>query len=219
MRLGKPIGRRANVSGDLSLNLKTKDRKQLLFSKKIAKLTDIELLDMYKQDERNMWVGVLYGRYSHLVFGLCLKYLKDAENAKDATLAIFEKLITDLKTREVATFQHWLYTVSRNHCLEILRSSGREEKRKMVYHHENAMNTHQELEAVSFAEMKEAGLNNLENAIASLNEDQQQCVTMFYINEKSYKEIAETTGYSLGEVKSHIQNGKRNLRLLLVSKK
>ena len=179
----------------------------------------MELLDKYKQDGRNMWVGELYGRYSHLVFGVCLKYLKDEENAKDATLAIFEKLISDLKTREVATFQHWLYAISRNHCLDVLRSSGREEKRKIVYHHENAMNMHQELDAVSFADMKEAGLSKLEHAIAALNDDQLQCVTLFYINEKSYKEITETTGYTLGEVKSHIQNGKRNLRLLLDKKK
>ncbi len=165
-----------------------------------------------------MWVGELYSRYSHLVFGLCLKYLKDEENAKDATLAIFEKLITDLKTREVATFQHWLYTVSRNQCLEILRLAGREEKRKTVYHHENAVNIFQEVNAPSFAEMREAGLNRLERAIANLEDDQQKCVNLFYIQEKSYKEIAETTGYSLGEVKTHIQNGKRNLRLLLDSK-
>jgi RNA polymerase sigma factor (sigma-70 family) len=179
----------------------------------------MELLEKYKLDEKSMWLGELYNRYSHLVFGLCLKYLKDEENAKDAVLAIFEKLVLDLKTREVATFQHWLYAVSRNHCLEILRSKGREEKRKVVYHYENVVNMPSEIDVLSFAEMKEAGLSRLERAIERLNQDQRQCVELFYLREKSYKEITETTGYTIGEVKSHLQNGRRNLRMLLEANK
>lgn len=179
----------------------------------------MELLEKYRAELKPVWLGELYNRYSHLVFGLCLKYLKDEENARDAVLAIFEKLITDLKTREVATFQHWLYAVSRNYCLEVLRSRGREEKRKYVYHAENSVNMLEESEVISLAELKEAGLKRLEQAIARLNNDQRQCVEMFYIEEKSYKEITETTGYSLGEVKSHLQNGRRNLRILLATNK
>lgn len=175
----------------------------------------MELLKKYKEELKPVWLGELYNRYSHLVFGLCLKYLKDEENARDAVLAIFEKLVTDLKTREVATFQHWLYAVSRNHCLEVLRSKGREEKRRYVYHAENSVGMPEESEVISLAEIREAGLKNLESAISRLNEDQRQCVEMFYLEEKSYKEITETTGYSLGEVKSHLQNGRKNLRLLL----
>jgi RNA polymerase sigma factor (sigma-70 family) len=187
----------------------------LFFKKNIARHTDQELLELYKQDGKSVWIGELYQRYSHLVFGLCLKYLRDRENARDATLAIFEKLIADLKTREVATFQHWLYAVSKNYCLEIIRSRGREEKRKVVYHYESSTHSMEEAEVLSLAEMKEAGLQRLERAIEQLNNDQQRCVTLFYIKEKSYKEITETTGYSIGEVKSHLQNGRRNLRLLL----
>ncbi len=179
----------------------------------------MELLERYRQDHKPIWLGELYNRYSHLVFGLCLKYLKNEENAKDAALSIFEKLILDLKTREVATFQHWLYAVSRNHCFEILRASGREERRKVVFHHENVVNIHEDVDVLSIAEMKEAGLRKLESAIGRLNGDQQQCVVLFYLKEKSYREITETTGYSLGEVKSHIQNGRRNLRLLLNANK
>ncbi|MBX7051055.1 MAG: RNA polymerase sigma factor [Flavobacteriales bacterium] len=179
----------------------------------------MELLEKYRTELKPVWLGELYNRYSHLVFGLCLKYLKDEENARDAVLAIFEKLITDLKTREVATFQHWLYAVSRNYCLEVLRSRGREEKRRYVYHSENNVNMLEESEVISLAELKEAGLKRLEQAISRLNNDQRQCVEMFYIEEKSYKEITETTGYTLGEVKSHLQNGRRNLRILLATNK
>lgn len=175
----------------------------------------MELLVAYKQDGKPVWVGELFSRYSHLVFGMCLKYLRDEENAKDATLTVFEKLLTDLKTREVATFQHWLYAVSKNHCLEILRKKGRDEKRKVVYHYENTVNMMDEMDVLSIAEMHEAGIKRLEHAIERLGNGQQECVTLFYLEEKSYKEITERTGYSIGEVKSHIQNGRRNLRLLL----
>jgi RNA polymerase sigma-70 factor, ECF subfamily len=187
----------------------------LFFKKNISSLTDGQLLEKYRQDGKTVWLGELYNRYSHLVFGLCLKYLKDDENAKDAVLAIFEKLIIDLKSREVATFQHWLYAVSRNYCLEVIRVKGRDDKRKVVYHYEYAVNMKEEIDVLSFAEMKELGLTKLEYAIERLSEDQKKCVQLFYLNEKSYREITETTGYSINEVKTHLQNGRRNLRILL----
>ena len=188
-----------------------------MFLKKtdISAKTDQELLYHYRRDGKTLWLGELYNRYSHLVFGLCLKYLKNEENAKDAVIGIFEKLITELKKREVATFQHWLYAVSRNHCLETLRVHGRDEKRKMVYHHENANVMAEEIEVMSFAEMKELGLNRLHQAIEVLGQDQRQCIELFYLQEKSYREITEATGYTLNEVKTHLQNGRRNLRIHL----
>ena len=136
----------------------------MFFKKKIEAYTDNELVVKYREDQNSAWLGELYHRYGHLVFGLCLKYLKDKENAKDATLAIFEKLITDLKSRDVATFQHWLYAVSKNYCLELLRSTNRTEKRKVVYHYETFGNTADELEVLSLAEMKEAGLKRVNAA-------------------------------------------------------
>ncbi len=187
----------------------------MFFKKKISNHTDNELLEKYRQDGKSVWLGELYNRYSHLVFGLCLKYLKDEEAAKDAVLTLFEKLITDLRHRDVATFQHWLYTVSKNHCLMILRNEGREAKRKVVYHHEVSAHVTEENDILSHTQMREAGLMKLEIAIQKLNREQSQCITLFYLNEKSYKEITEATGYSINEVKSHLQNGRRNLRIIL----
>jgi len=191
----------------------------LFFKKKISHHTDIELLDKYRQDGNSAWLGELYNRYSHLVFGLCLKYLKDEETAKDAVLAIFEKLVTDLRSREVATFQHWLYAVSKNYCLMLLRNNGREAKRKVVYHNEISAHVLEENDILSHTQMRETGLLKLEAAINRLNEEQKECITLFYLKEKSYKEIVETTGYDIGEVKSHLQNGRRNLRLILDNSK
>lgn len=173
------------------------------------------MLEKYRQDGKSVWLGELYNRYSHLVFGLCLKYLKDEDAAKDAVLTLFEKLIADLRHREVATFQHWLYAVSKNHCLMILRNEGREAKRKVVYHHEVSAHVLEENDILSHTQMRETGLLKLEAAITKLNDEQKQCITLFYLKEKSYKEIVETTGFSIGEVKSHLQNGRRNLRLIL----
>jgi RNA polymerase sigma factor (sigma-70 family) len=201
------------VTAAFILNLKS----PLFFRKqKISKYTDQELLMNYRSDGKTLWLGELYNRYSHLVFGLCLKYLKNEDNAKDAVLAVFEKLVVDLKKREVATFQHWLYAVSRNHCLETLRIQGRDEKRKMVFHHENAQTVIEDYDVLSFAEMKEVGLNKLEAAMKGLSEDQRNCIDLFYLKEKSYREITEATGYALKDVKTHLQNGRRNLKIQLL---
>ncbi len=191
----------------------------MFFKKKISNLTDNELLEKYRQDGNSTWLGELYNRYSHLVFGLCIKYLKDEESARDAVLAIFEKLITELRSREVSTFQHWLYAVSKNHCLLVLRTEGREAKRKVVYHHEVSGHVVEENDILSHTQMRETGLLRLEAAILRLNEEQKECITLFYLQERSYKDIVETTGYTIGEVKSHLQNGRRNLRLLLDNSK
>lgn len=201
----------------MKLTFVISENRRLFFKKKISQHTDIELLEKYRQDGKSVWIGELYNRYSHLVFGLCLKYLKDEESARDAVLNIFEKLIAELKSREVSTFQHWLYSVSKNHCLMVLRSESRESKRKVVYHREVSAHVLEEYDILSHAQMREAGLLRLEAAIQKLREEQKVCITQFYLKERSYKEIVESTGYSIGEVKSHLQNGRRNLKLILES--
>jgi RNA polymerase sigma-70 factor (ECF subfamily) len=64
---------------------------------------------------------------------------------------------------------------------------------------------------------KERMLKALENGVQLLNDHQRKCIELFYLKEKSYQEVAEQTGFSLNEVKSHIQNGKRNLKNYLSS--
>jgi RNA polymerase sigma factor (sigma-70 family) len=182
-------------------------------------MTDMDLLENYRQDEKPMWLGELYQRYSHLVFGVCLKYLKNEEDARDATIAIFEKLIYDLRRREVATFQHWLYAVSKNHCLMILRSRSRQATQMGDFEYQLTTSLESEMESMQLAHLREGDLLQLEAAIESLNGEQQQCVKMFYLEEKSYKEITELTGFPIGKVKSYIQNGRRNLKLLLQNAK
>ena len=58
----------------------------------------------------------------------------------------------------------------------------------------------------------------MDEAMKELNPEQKQCVTLFYLQKKSYQEINEITGFSMLQVKSYIQNGKRNLKILIEKK-
>lgn len=176
--------------------------------------SDAELIDEYKRSRDNLFVGILYKRYAHLVLGLCIKYLKDRDESQDAVMQIFEKLLADLLKHKVDFFKSWLYTFSKNHCLMQLRQRQARLKKDIELHEnaslfmENDGGLHH-----NDAGSREAQYQVLEGAISELNQEQKVCIEWFYLKDKSYVEIAEITGYSLNEVKSYIQNGKRNLKL------
>jgi RNA polymerase sigma-70 factor (ECF subfamily) len=141
-----------------------------------------------------------------------MKYLKDEEAAKDAVQQVFLKAITELKKYQVDYIKSWLYTIARNHCLMQLR-----DKTHLVSVSEE-MNIAEDIPTEWTALDKEHTLNLLEISIKELNPPQQTCVTLFYLQKKSYLEIVENTGFSLLQVKSYIQNGKRNLKQLVAQK-
>lgn len=180
----------------------------------LRSMSDLELIGQYKSDLDQRIIAELFKRYTHLVFGLCLKYLKNEEDSKDALLEIFEKLITDLPRHEITNFKSWLYSVSKNHCLMILRKVKREILKEDVEKNnsstilmENEDDVHQEFDGISPEKLRQS--------IEKLKEEQRICIELFYLDEKSYKEIADTTGYEVVKVKSYIQNGKRNLKMML----
>jgi len=180
-------------------------------------LPDLELLARYKASSEAYYAGILYQRYTHLILGLCLKYLKSEEDGKDAVMDIFEHLVQALLKHEITNFKSWLHALARNHCLMKLRkpevrrttSQGLEEMDEKLFV-ENPEVEHQLDE-----EEREDRLGHLPSALERLNPEQRRCVELFYLQEKSYHEVAEATGYSLNQVKSHIQNGKRNLKIIL----
>ncbi len=184
----------------------------MIFGKKRSNLSDEELLAKYRQDLRKKWVGELFNRHAHLVFGVCLKYLRNEPEAKDATLELFEKLLIELKEKEVTNFPGWLYTVSKNHCLMILR------KQKTHTKHTTQLNGTEQTEAdeIEDKRLNEVKFEQLETALHELKEEQEVCVRMFYLEQRCYQEIADHTGFPLKKVKSYIQNGKRNLKLKLI---
>ncbi len=173
-------------------------------------LNDESLINSYKSTGDNVFVGVLFERYTHLVFGVCMKYLKDEDEAKDTTMVIFERLITDLKKHEIIYFKAWLHTVTKNHCLMKLRNAKKQVSYVDTIHVENKEEQHQE-DKIEL----EIKLTLLEAAINELDQQQQKCIRLFYIEEKSYQQIIELTGFDFNQVKSFIQNGKRNLKIYM----
>lgn len=184
-------------------------------SRDLEQLDDESLVDLYKMEDRKDAIGVLFERYSHLVLGVCLKYLKDEEESKDAAMQVFEKVMADLRRHDVGFFKGWLYRVAQNHCLGQLRSPRKEINRQEDFSMEKAMFLH--LGAVDDQELKdrETTLMRMERELEQLDEHQRTCIRLFYLEQQSYQDVAERTGFSLNQVKSYIQNGKRNLKIRL----
>lgn len=179
--------------------------------KKVVK-EDEELLSLYKDSADIAFLGELYDRYIHLVFGICMKYLKNQEESEDMTMQIFEKLIVAAEVHEIKNFKSWLHVLARNECLMLLRSGKYKHKQTNVPLKDNdvmelAYSLHPDSE-----ESLESNLTELEEAIEMLPSEQRDCVKKFYLNQKCYKTIALETGYEINKVKSYIQNGKRNLK-------
>ena len=177
-------------------------------------ISDHELLDHYYETNDPAWIGILLERYTLLLLGVCMKYLKNEEEAKDAVQQIFLKVLTEVSKYKVDYFKSWLYMVAKNHCLMKLRSSQgkfiKELKEDSSLKHEET--NKDELLAT------ENTYSLLQEAIEELSKEQKHCVTLFYLKKYSYQQITESTGFSLMQVKSYIQNGKRNLRMMLDAK-
>jgi RNA polymerase sigma factor (sigma-70 family) len=172
---------------------------------------DNELLQNFYKDHDNKWLGILLPRYTVLLLGVCMKYLKNEEDAKDCVQQIFIKIINELHKYKVDYFKSWIYMIAKNHCLMKLRDKG---KFTAELNEKMASMPDETEEKISLIE-KDILLNKMTNAIKQLNSEQQECVCLFYLQKKSYAEIVEITGFTMLQVKSHIQNGKRNLKILI----
>lgn len=177
-------------------------------------LTDQDLIRAYKRNGDMQVLGELYAPYMELVLGVCMKYLKDQEAARDAVMNIFEELVDKLKKHEVDNFRSWLYVVARNHCLMQLRKEG---KIKITEIPETFMQSDDQAHLNGVME-KEAGLKAMEDCMETLPAEQKQSVSLFYLDGKCYQEIAEITGQEWNKVRSQIQNGKRNLKICIEKK-
>lgn len=178
-------------------------------------IEDKELLNKFYSEGNNEWLGVLLKRYTILLLGVCMKYLKDEEEAKDTVQQIFLKVITELPKYRVEFFKSWLYMMAKNLCLMKIRDRhGRipvELTDKVVPREEINFKT-ELLE-------KDQTLSLIEEGLLELNEEQRVCLKLFYFEKKSYQQITDILGYNLSQVKSYIQNGKRNLKLIIEKKK
>jgi RNA polymerase sigma factor (sigma-70 family) len=189
----------------------------LTFLKNISssQTTDKELVAAFKESGDSNYLSTLYQRYMDLVFGVCLKYFKDAEKCKDAVMDIYEELNTKLKLHEVDNFKGWLHVLARNYCLMQLRSPRNMKTTEFnADFMQSAENTHLNGEVLE----KESNFVKLEQCLDALTDEQKQSVQLFYLENKCYNEIAEITGYDWNKVRSYIQNGRRNLKLCMDEK-
>lgn len=169
-------------------------------------LSDLELIAESRKGNKQA-VGVLFDRYAHLLLGVGLKYTKDKERSKDLVMDLFEELEVLIKKHEIRNFKSWLHTCMRNKCLIALRQ---EKKMKKLEIKDEILE-----QEVDSKELKEAELENLEQAIERLKEGQKECIKLFYLQRNSYERVAELTGLSVAQVRSNLQNGRRNLRIRL----
>jgi len=182
---------------------------------KYQHITDQELLEQFYAGHNNEWLGILLQRYTLLLLGVSMKYLKNEEEAKDSVQQIFLKVIQELKKYKVEYFKSWLYMVAKNHCLMKLR----EKQGKLTAEISDKLAARPEEETDRNAMLlNDHTLELMELSLKELNPEQQQCVTLFYLHKKSYQEVSDETGYNMLQVKSYIQNGKRNLKLLIEKK-
>ena len=177
-------------------------------------LTDAELLDEYRRTKDTRWLGIMLERYTLLLFGVCMKYLKDEEDAKDAVQQVFLKALAELEKYRVEYVKSWLYTIARNHCLMQLRAKGK----PTVEISDRIPLPIQEEDPLLLQRIRENRFDSMEEALTQLSDEQRVCVVMFYLEKSSYQQVSERTGFSFNEVKSHIQNGKRNLKIILQKK-
>jgi RNA polymerase sigma factor (sigma-70 family) len=189
----------------------------LNISDKYQDYSDQQLLSSFYKTKDNEWLGVLFPRYTLLIFGVCMKYLKDEQNAKDATQQIFVKCIDELQKYPVEYFKSWVYMITKNYCLMQLRHHP---SKKAINIDDVSYSIKDESKSSDIEELKEkeVTLELMVSSLAELTIEQQQCVTLFYLEKKSYQEIAEHLNINYMQVKSAIQNGKRNLKIIVQKK-
>lgn len=185
-----------------------------LFKKKEYS-SDEELLKHYKQSGNKDLFADLFKKHVSVVYGTCLFYLQDKDEAQDATMQLFEKLMLDINNREIDNFKGWLSFVVRNHCISIIRKNKSQNKNIKSYYEFEYEDANYETEEKINTVSDDVMLENMKQCLPKLKENQRLCVELFYLNNKSYQDIANQTEFTLNEIKSYIQNGKRNLKLLL----
>jgi RNA polymerase sigma-70 factor (ECF subfamily) len=178
-------------------------------------IEDKQLLEKFYSEGNNQWLGILLQRYTMLLLGVCMKYLRNEEEAKDSVQQIFVKVISELQKYKVDYFKSWLYMIAKNYCLMRIRDRHGKipvELTDKIMPEEEVYGYKQELIE------KDKTLVFIEEGLQELSNEQKVCLSLFYHNKKSYHEITDVTGYNLLQVKSYIQNGKRNLKLIVEKK-
>jgi len=186
-----------------------------MMSKDLDRWTDRQLMEAYRQTGDRFPLGTLLERYTLLLYGVALKYLKEEDEARDAVQQVFLKALTELDKYQVEYPKSWLYAIMRNHCLMRLRDNSAQ---RVPLDESMSPPTEDSSDEPDALRSKELQLSQLEEAMGKLSPEQKCCIQLFYLERKSYQQVCACTGFEYGEVKSHIQNGRRNLKLYLERK-
>jgi RNA polymerase sigma-70 factor (ECF subfamily) len=178
-------------------------------------LPDESLLKRYHSSGDLEVLGSLYERYMHLVYGVCLRYLKDREDAKDAVIQIFEKLITDAQQHEIRQFKSWLYVLTKNYCLMQIRSQKSKDRRINNWKLDHVKFVESDIELHPIDKDDTDQETALKDCIERLKPEQRTCIQLFYFENKCYQDIAVSLKMEEKKVKSYLQNAKRNLKICL----
>lgn len=174
-------------------------------------MSDAELLELFKKKEDQEVLATLYLRYSDLIYGVCLKYLGEAEEAKDAVMNIYGELREKLPRHEVQHFKSWVYVLAKNHCLMLLRAA----KKNITVPLDMQGVQSSDFSHLDSVMEQEETFKKLEKCMEGLPEEQEKTIRMFYYDNKCYNEIALSTGLEWNKVRSLIQNGRRNLKICM----
>jgi RNA polymerase sigma-70 factor (ECF subfamily) len=174
----------------------------------IEKLSDDELIGYYKSSGEPYYAGILFQRYTRHLAVVTHKYMKKQADAEDALMEVFEIILKDLKTHTIGNFRAWAYSVTKHNCLKKIKSANDRKFKPESALKQVADDTNYDFDPY----LLDNQIDDLKKAISNLGAEQRICIDLFYLQEKSYKEVAEITGYTLHEVKSYLQNGKRNLK-------
>jgi RNA polymerase sigma-70 factor (ECF subfamily) len=186
--------------------------------KRSGQKTDEERVSEFRSTGNLEVLGELYSGYMHLIYGVCLKYLKDRDESKDAVMQIFEKLIVEIPRHRIDNFKSWLHVVTKNYCLMQLRSQKSKDEKLQEWITDPKIF----MESGSIQHPIDEDEPNMEKALADcieqLKNEQKECIKQFYYENRCYNEIAATLNLDEKKVKSHLQNAKRNLKLCLEEK-
>jgi RNA polymerase sigma-70 factor (ECF subfamily) len=186
-----------------------------LTRKKYSSLSDEDLILLYKKEKSNLIMDNIYKRYGHLLLAIAIKYIRNREEAQDIVMNLFEKLGDKIAKHDIQNFKSWLHSTLKNECLMHLRKTKKINSTATI---ENLEDVVSESDSEEFYQTKEKVFNQLESSLAELKNEQRKSVELFYLENKSYVEIAEILNISLNNVKSAIQNGKRMLKLKMENK-
>lgn len=166
-------------------------------------------IQRYLKNGETKWLGILYDEYKLAVYQRCLALVKHVEHAEDLASDTFVRAFGKMESFKLGTpFGPWVLKIASNLCVDFLRREQRF-RRQMLQDDQITE------DPTDDSDSDNREVQNLRQELLKLKQPQRRCFCLFYLSDLSYKEIAKLTGYPLGQVRSHIQNARRRLRVLM----